>query len=57
MKNNEVLTEVWARGTIGGVKKKGLNRGTVQRSGDLRASGMVESALSLKFQGGGRSHP
>lgn len=37
MKNNEVLTEVWARGTLGGVKKKGLTTGTVQRSGNPQA--------------------
>lgn len=52
--NNEILnghvTEFWARGTNEGVKKKDLNRGSVQRSGERPASSTGESVLSLKSQ-------
>lgn len=50
--SNEILnghvTEVWARGTNEGVKKKDLNRGSVQRSGEPPATSTVKSVLSLK---------
>ena len=46
-----IMAEVWGRGTNGEVKKKGLNRGSVQRPGDQLAIGIVESIISLKLQG------
>ena len=53
--DNEILnghaTEVWARGTNVGAKKKDLIGGSVQRSGEFPATSTVESVFPLKLRG------
>lgn len=43
--------EVRARGPSGEVRKKGLSQGSMQRSRDLLAIGILESVIFLKLQG------